>query len=838
MAKKSRPGKQRVKRTSAKQEPQKAKAVSSASSAKSAPIESYLVHLYLLVMLSLQFVPLLNALDSNITKWLMMILTNGAFWVLMLINRNKPGWQVNTAIFNQWNVWLFVALIAISVVSFVMAINYGEAFLGLMRYITMFSVLLSYMIILDKKPEILKFAAIVVVGLVLIDGYVYLTEYFEKVYGKGGNRVMAVRSFYNNKNQIALSLLIKAPFVMYLYLTSKKAYWRVPAALAMISNTIVWGLLLTRTAYLTLGTISVLLIVSYFIFIRQSSFRQTFHQGIVLFFVALLVGNMIAYGIQTTDYVPLAKNTARQSVAVKQKRNKNVKTIADRVDKDEFTRSPLRLFLWAKSLEIIRDYPVLGVGVNNWKVMFPKYDVGYYKGGNSAPRRAHSDPLQVMAELGIVGGLVFIGLFLINVFYFFRILRSDKVEKNYKLFSFLVMVGIIVYSIPSLLTFPLERANHQVYLMFFFAALAVFHQKYEERPALPKFPTSLVAVGLVGLAVFSLYVHWERFISYRIQNEILPDITSGAYRIPIKRVEECNRFFSSISADGTESLLSMKGRYLVQQKRWEEAEQTMLEALKTNPYFYKNHVLLALINHNMGNCEKTEEYARKVVRKRPLIDMYQLLIICAQKAGDKEKVTEILHELTTRNAEDARGWTSFADWYIKLNKPDSALYILEEAIRSGKVSRKQRSQLWEKRIVTSFNLKDYKAADSVASLMLQKYPKNINAHINRGSALVNLNRSNEALQHFDYVISRKPDNELARQNRGIAHYMLQNDQQALADFNHIIEQKKDAAPAPVFYFKGMAHHRLGQSDQACKAMQMAAQKRYPNSQQALNVLCR
>lgn len=803
----------------------KAAKVSPKAENKQPPIEQYLVHLYLVVVLSLQFTPLLNALDSNITKWLLLTMVNGGFWLLMLINAKKPDWQLNTALLNQWSVWLFSSLLVFSAISFVAVINYGEAWLGIIRYGVMLGLLLSYLVILDKVPGILDFVAKVVVLLILADGYAYLTEYMEKVYGTGKSNSIA-RSFYNNKNQIAITHLLKLPFVMYIFLTDK-SFWRGLAAVGAFSAMLVFGLLLTRTAFLTLATISLILLIFYFASGKQlKPYKQYYHKGALLFGVVLLLGIGSAQGIQSLSYdaLPESRNKRVSSASVGKG-----KTVAERLSVENFTKSPLRPFLWGRTLEMIRDYPVIGVGVNNWKVVFPKYDIGYYKTGKSAPRRAHSDPLQVMSELGVLGGLAFVAFFIVHIYYLFRVLKSDRMSDKHKIFAFLCGIGIVGYSIPSLLTFPLERANHQVFLLFFFAMLTFLYQQHAQRPKLPKVPTSAVMAGLLVVALASFHIQRERFISYRIQNNILPDITSGRYQLPMSEVEKVNRFFSSISADGTESLLSMKARYLIHEKKWQQAEQVMLEALKTNPFFYKNHVIMALIYYNMDNCEKSMEYARKVTRKRPLIDMYQLLYACTQKQEGNEKAGRILDELTTRNAEEGKGWMMYADWYLQRGQVDSAKALLDSALLNEPI-RSNKESVWEKRVLLAFNQKDYKAADSLATEMIARFPTNVNAYANRGSARVNLNQLDKAIQDFDRTISLKPDHYLAIQNRGIANYMKQKYKYAIADLNKVIEGRKEKTPGQAFYFKGLAHQRLNQTGKACTAFRQAAQRNYQRAQ--------
>ena len=71
-----------------------------------------------------------------------------------------------------------------------------------------------------------------------------------------------------------------------------------------------------------------------------------------------------------------------------------------------------RIGLWRRTLEMIRDNPLLGVGPGNWPVTFPRYaEPGAMEDGvltaTVVPREAHNDLLQLTAETGLFGLLAF-----------------------------------------------------------------------------------------------------------------------------------------------------------------------------------------------------------------------------------------------------------------------------------------------------------------------------------------------------------------------------------------------------------------------------------------------
>jgi O-antigen ligase len=71
-----------------------------------------------------------------------------------------------------------------------------------------------------------------------------------------------------------------------------------------------------------------------------------------------------------------------------------------------------RLGLWSRTIRIVREFPLVGVGPGNWPVVFPRYaEPGAMRDGvltaTVAPRQAHNDLLQLTAETGVVGLVAF-----------------------------------------------------------------------------------------------------------------------------------------------------------------------------------------------------------------------------------------------------------------------------------------------------------------------------------------------------------------------------------------------------------------------------------------------
>jgi tetratricopeptide (TPR) repeat protein len=102
-----------------------------------------------------------------------------------------------------------------------------------------------------------------------------------------------------------------------------------------------------------------------------------------------------------------------------------------------------RLMLWRNSLEILRDFPIFGVGLGCWPEIFPKYRSAPW--GEGYFREAHNDYAQFAVETGVVGFALLLWL-IVGAGLRFRgaakSLRSDVAPVYFALFGGMVGMGL------------------------------------------------------------------------------------------------------------------------------------------------------------------------------------------------------------------------------------------------------------------------------------------------------------------------------------------------------------------------------------------------------------
>jgi len=176
-----------------------------------------------------------------------------------------------------------------------------------------------------------------------------------------------------------------------------------------------------------------------------------------------------------------------------------------------------RLSLWEYSIQMIRDYPLLGVGLGNWKIRIPQYGTERLRSqyGEVYFLRPHNDFLWVFAETGIGGFIGYLLIFGLLFYYFSKIIFSSA-DYQIKLLALMMLFGVIGYIMISLVAFPRERIAHSIFFFWMAAIIiAIYHKLF---PVEKKVPSRFILPINSALAVVLLA---SAFLGHvRLESEI------------------------------------------------------------------------------------------------------------------------------------------------------------------------------------------------------------------------------------------------------------------------------------------------------------------------------
>jgi O-antigen ligase len=125
-----------------------------------------------------------------------------------------------------------------------------------------------------------------------------------------------------------------------------------------------------------------------------------------------------------------------------------------------------RLHFWTVALQVFKDYPLLGAGLDSFGTAFPRYDTW---NGNFRVEQAHNDYLQTLADAGIAG-------FICIAAFIFLLFKQgfQKIGAEHSHFRRSLSVGALAgcfgVLVHSFFDFPLRTSSNA----FFFLLFAVF----------------------------------------------------------------------------------------------------------------------------------------------------------------------------------------------------------------------------------------------------------------------------------------------------------------------------------------------------------------------------
>jgi O-antigen ligase len=140
---------------------------------------------------------------------------------------------------------------------------------------------------------------------------------------------------------------------------------------------------------------------------------------------------------------------------------------------EESTNTRLRYYKYG--IEQVLQNPLIGVGLGNWKIVSIERDkeniISYI-----VPYTMHNDFLEVAAELGLIGLLLFISIFYFAFKNNWETYCRNKLDPVFMIIPF----SLFIYIIDSNFNFPFTRMSQLFHLALFLALSVYFNNKFNE----------------------------------------------------------------------------------------------------------------------------------------------------------------------------------------------------------------------------------------------------------------------------------------------------------------------------------------------------------------------
>ena len=398
------------------------------------------LYIFIFLIFSITFFPSFGALDKGNTHWFLLSLTPLFFYKAPL----------NFTFLKSKIFLVYIFFIAQVILSLLYTNNFSISVIDLSRHLILFVSLCLLLFLLHSRKFSFYNISLIISFFLLYESIASLSPLFNFIFDNGFDfsiissiQVDSLKGVMGNRNITTASLVIKLPFLFYLIYQSKSLY-KVLFACCVSLPTLSLFLINSRAALLSfLFTIVVLLFITLF-----------FHKKKLFSFGLILLPLLLSF-LFANSLIP----------------ESNLDT-SERLSSINFSNesSSQRFFLWENAFDYISQNPFIGCGIGNWKVESAAY-WGSYGHKYLVPFHAHNDFLEFTTELGIIGGLSYLLLFL------FILYNSLKLYIKSKDFKFVILfTSFTAIFVDSLLNFPFERPLIQ--LMFLLLLALNIHYDY------------------------------------------------------------------------------------------------------------------------------------------------------------------------------------------------------------------------------------------------------------------------------------------------------------------------------------------------------------------------
>lgn len=554
--------------------------------------------LFLCLTTPFVFLPMLSEVSELPKRALLQtgVLLLLGIWLLQLVKTERPSVRLPFLLLP------LLALLAWDTLSLSYTINQFEGIRHILHYgcCTLFFFLFVQVVTPDDLPTVLDTLILAGLGTALL-GIAQHILLFE-----GIPQAVPPAATFVNKNIAADFIVITLPLAIVLLLKHRdqKPIW----AYALTSGVMTVFLLYTRTraAWLAVAAETTILFLWAARDNEKAAFKENWNstkRTALLTTLAIII-----------IMVNLGPEGFRWQFGEIGERAASIASTKQNID---------RIAIWRNTLAMIKDHPVLGVGLGNHKVFYSLYTHAVIKDAlfslETQLFNVHNDFLQFIAELGAIGFPLLAWLcFVIDKSYFRQCFRHHSFETRILLVgAYAAVVGIVV---TSCFGFPFQMAAPPFYLA---VLLGVMHVAMSDNgiktyplPS-PRIPFYLGIITLIGTVVLGGY-------HYRA---ILADGHAIAARRSLAQKKWTQTLYEGLQATylapGNTKILSEVGAAYIELGAYDEAVRVLQDVLRNYPNLVNAQLNLAVAYTRKKEYDRAEQlYLRSLAILPERIDTY------------------------------------------------------------------------------------------------------------------------------------------------------------------------------------------------------------------------
>ena len=772
--------------------------------AKSAPKQSipdtsnFLPSLFILAFLLVGFIPNLEAVDKIAPQWLYLSVLNFLCGIYLFVFRQKFKERF-LAVLGSYTSIFYMGFVLWAALSYFYAINPTEVLVNIVRHFNTLFMFLHLGILLYNIKDKNRLLSLAIMAILSIEVYAVLEQALE-MYKAGGINGGQLKGVTANRNITAFSIAIKIPFVLYLIFKNSKLWVKLVYAFLIFLSLFSLSMIQSRAAFVAAALIAILLLTWTVIQYLKSKNKQDFIPN--LFYLIPLILALVFNQLLISD---------KGADALSRAATISISTNDGSVNQ--------RLRYYEDVLTHISKNPIIGVGIGNWKLTSIDYDREDIS-GYVVPYHAHSDFIQLGAELGFVGFLLYLGIFLMAAYFAFIILFRSDLDRDNKWFVFLLIAALGVYFIDANLNFPIARPQVLAPWALIMALITFYYHKAINKPMAPK---KLKAVSFfpllaIGLMVPSISITNTTFQSHKGQLFLLRDFNSNKFSITLDKIDQITPELPNITVT-TIPMKSIKARYYENAKKYDKALALLDEGVAANPYLFYSENLKAQIFLKQGKIDSAFVNAKKAFYGLPRNALHASVFAqVLQLKRDKEALNKAFDVLSVKSGNLI--WKNFLIVLSQLAPSGDPDFILHTT---------QAVQLFP----------DDKELFSLKKLAVvgQQKINEANTFSQAGLQFFNQSLYVEAALEFEKALGIDELEYAHYENAASAFYMAGDFEKALIYSDKVINEFNPKTGKSE-YINALAHINIGGVPRACELLQQSIDYGYAQAQAAFDQRCK
>ncbi len=426
-----------------------------------------------LALAQLPFLFFIQAAESGADgRWYALHFTIALTSILFIIEKLTSTHHKQVITKQPLMVYLITALSLLATASLSWSINVLDAIWAWKHQIS-YALLFFFCSYLYTEKFLKASLAILTIGLAF-NAFIGIGQYhnlFTEAFNTNVIQQAAIPgATFTNKNLASQFTMMLLPIAFYFCLFAKKTHFKALSLISLTAGLIFFAYTRTRISWVSFA-LCLIFFALWFMFQKdlRASFKNSLHKKSII----ALCGSFII--VITGASLPSAH---QNTYGIKNSVTEQIKSIS------ELTGSLInRLHYYQNSLNIVKEEPLTGVGIGNFKAAYPKYSNksvetrvhGYSL--SKRPERLHNDFLQAFVELGVLGGLLYLSIFLSLIYMLYRTQISKNISQDKKRISAILGFSCVAIIGNSIADFPLQMPGGATLLYAFIGFITAIYSQ-------------------------------------------------------------------------------------------------------------------------------------------------------------------------------------------------------------------------------------------------------------------------------------------------------------------------------------------------------------------------